>query len=311
MKFPSPKIILLSIVTIVVLGSFYYWKSNKKIVYDAEPTIALHNPPKEIDTDGDGLTDWEETLWKLDPKKADTDGDGTIDKGELTTKVGSNPNLPIFEDRRVGGAQDENLTETDNIAREIFYDYFKAKSDERVDEVYIKDLSNRTSNNIFSITTAHSLYKTSDLKQIADNPTPPVLAKYANDLVLTIKNQPIDSNKLSFVGITDAANPAFYEWAIAMSNFYANGTSLFISMQIPTIFLNHHIVLVNNLLKLSDEYKIVANGNNDPVSALSALARINIYQREVNLVLAEVKKYLDTHDIIFSNELGLYVPKQQ
>jgi len=36
-----------------------------------------------VDSDGDGLADWEEVLWKTNPNSADTDGDGTPDKTEI------------------------------------------------------------------------------------------------------------------------------------------------------------------------------------------------------------------------------------
>jgi len=35
------------------------------------------------DTDGDGLANWEETLWGTDPENADTDGDGIRDKDDV------------------------------------------------------------------------------------------------------------------------------------------------------------------------------------------------------------------------------------
>ena len=43
------------------------------------------------DSDGDGLKDWEEILWKTDPNKADTDGDGAPDGEEV--KMGRDPTV--------------------------------------------------------------------------------------------------------------------------------------------------------------------------------------------------------------------------
>lgn len=37
----------------------------------------------QIDTDGDGLSDWEETIYGTDPKISDTDGDGYLDGEEI------------------------------------------------------------------------------------------------------------------------------------------------------------------------------------------------------------------------------------
>lgn len=40
----------------------------------------------DIDTDGDGLPDWEESIWGTDPKKKDTDGDGVNDLDYVNSK---------------------------------------------------------------------------------------------------------------------------------------------------------------------------------------------------------------------------------
>jgi hypothetical protein len=40
----------------------------------------------DIDTDGDGLPDWEESIWGTNPKKTDTDGDGVSDFDFVSSK---------------------------------------------------------------------------------------------------------------------------------------------------------------------------------------------------------------------------------
>jgi hypothetical protein len=40
----------------------------------------------DIDTDGDKLPDWEESIWGTDPKKADSDGDGVSDFDFVSSK---------------------------------------------------------------------------------------------------------------------------------------------------------------------------------------------------------------------------------
>lgn len=47
-----------------------------------------------LDSDGDGLKDWEEVLWKTDPKNEDTDGDGTKDQDEIS--AGRDPLVSVF-----------------------------------------------------------------------------------------------------------------------------------------------------------------------------------------------------------------------
>ncbi|MCK5475726.1 MAG: hypothetical protein KAI71_04060 [Candidatus Pacebacteria bacterium] len=73
-------IILVTI--ILIAGGIFYWKkgdfsfSNKEERYNLTEDIA-------IDTDGDGLSDYEEKLYGTDFEKADSDGDGYSDLTEI------------------------------------------------------------------------------------------------------------------------------------------------------------------------------------------------------------------------------------
>ena len=51
--------------------------------------VVAGNTPSVNDTDGDGLTVWEEQVWRTDPAKADTDGDGASDGAEVA--AGTDP----------------------------------------------------------------------------------------------------------------------------------------------------------------------------------------------------------------------------
>lgn len=45
--------------------------------------------PGKTDTDGDGVSDMQEFLWKTDPRKMDTDGDGLLDGKHVSLPLGS------------------------------------------------------------------------------------------------------------------------------------------------------------------------------------------------------------------------------
>jgi hypothetical protein len=80
----------------------------------------------ELDSDGDGLRDWEESLWGTDKDNPDTDGDGTNDGDEVV--LGRDPLLPGPDDileatetpsyKRI---DTENLSTTEAFER----DYYK------------------------------------------------------------------------------------------------------------------------------------------------------------------------------------------
>ncbi len=89
---------------------------------------------QELDTDADGLRDWEEVLWDTDPKNPDSDGDGTKDGDEVG--FGRNPQRAAANDYLVAASSStgpmftmatSSLTFTERVSREIMGSYLLAR----------------------------------------------------------------------------------------------------------------------------------------------------------------------------------------
>lgn len=90
---PNKKVIFLIIFILLGFAGWFYYSQQKKenfeyVAIEGQKTpliiaTSTQNSIYEADTDGDGLKDWEEILWKTDPKKSDTDNDGTSDGEEV------------------------------------------------------------------------------------------------------------------------------------------------------------------------------------------------------------------------------------
>lgn len=99
----------------------------------AVKTQVISNDLREIDTDGDGLKDWEESLWKSDPKNKDTDSDGTPDGDEVESgrnPVVKGPNDKVTPQEQIAvitAKVNTPPTTTGNIARELFANYVDLK----------------------------------------------------------------------------------------------------------------------------------------------------------------------------------------
>lgn len=82
---------LLIILALLLVAGGVFWHYQKPPSPRAIAAVSSAVTKEQInsaltkDSDGDGLKDWEETLWQTDPKNPDTDGDGTTD-GEETTQ---------------------------------------------------------------------------------------------------------------------------------------------------------------------------------------------------------------------------------
>lgn len=79
------KIIVL-IVLIIVIRFGIYPIIQKVFNKNSLPKNVSVKTFVDIDTDGDGLPDWEEAIWGTDPKKKDTDGDGVSDLEYVNSK---------------------------------------------------------------------------------------------------------------------------------------------------------------------------------------------------------------------------------
>ena len=114
MRTTSPKkigIVLVLALIVVIWGLWFVGgKSTPPKSVDTDDSVELITFERKFqpDTDGDGLKDWEEALWKTGVNNVDTDGDGTSDGDEVT--VGRDPTI--------AGPNDE-ITNIDKRLRSI------------------------------------------------------------------------------------------------------------------------------------------------------------------------------------------------
>lgn len=94
------KALLVLLVFVVIAGAAAWRFFTRTQNRAAQGTFAIADPAQreeqlkklQQDSDGDGLRDWEETLYHTDPHNPDTDGDGTPDGEEV--KQGRDPTVP-------------------------------------------------------------------------------------------------------------------------------------------------------------------------------------------------------------------------
>jgi hypothetical protein len=123
--------------TVLILGSWVLTKDesdakSSKVAGVNKASFAI----TDIDSDGDGLMDWEERLWGTDPYNPDTDGDGTSDGDEV--RLGRHPLIPgpndLISDLSLSKspsirslAQDARLNLSSAFGRSIFSTFLSTK----------------------------------------------------------------------------------------------------------------------------------------------------------------------------------------
>lgn len=143
---PSKKFIYILFSIIIALTIIFVFSHLTNQKRNIDPLLSDQSRAKiqefvALDSDGDGLKDWEEALWKTDAQKSDTDGDGTPDGAEIiagrdplkanTAKSGEAPNDKVDENIIKQNKKDvedySSLSYTDKIARNMFSQYIATR----------------------------------------------------------------------------------------------------------------------------------------------------------------------------------------
>jgi hypothetical protein len=310
---PSKRIrVLLIIAVVLIIGLIgYRLFGNKLFAKNQQANLQMVSPElsaqSDVDTDGDGLKDWQEALWGSDPKNSDTDNDGTADGEEVAT--GRDPIVPgpndalsvtrpqtatstasstSFDSSDPYGAGDNS---TDKLAREMFTQFManggsdnssgmSSDTQQQIVNQSVSDIQTPSITPSYSLTDLH----------LANSDSKSALQTYADSLAKVSKKTlqsyaSADPNTAAFTDLIEAFN----EEAKALIAIPAPGT-------IATLHLN----LVNNYDEMYQGFKLLNTYSaTDPVKALFAIQAIQSFQANQAQVYAQLASYFEKNDILF------------
>jgi len=219
--------------------------------------------PTDVDTDNDGLKDWEEALWGTDPNNPDTDTNGVPDGRQIEAmraalrQQGTDIVIPP-----------EELTETDKLARDIYTALVIATQESPDGELSEEDsiaLQNKIIEYILRRTENFRQYQLSDLVVVTDSTEH--IQSYAtsiNTITATFKN----TQPQLFETIDDMANNVVTpEVATALGQKYIAIGDQIKNQSVPQTMASQHLALVNAFLQLGSVLQGLATVENDPLVA--------------------------------------------
>lgn len=136
MKAPTQKTIFVLIICLASVFAVWIFSKQTKKIAEKDTILLVTEVPKKIDSvdsDGDGLEDWMETLLGTDPQNKDTDGDGTEDGKEVSEG----------RDPRIKGPNDKNPYIMNSLMATNKATTTKAIQDETLTDEVSKDLLSR------------------------------------------------------------------------------------------------------------------------------------------------------------------------
>lgn len=275
-----------SVLLIIIIGFSVFFFFNRKENFDKKNQLALQGKSvldiTKTDTDGDGLYDWEESLWGTDKNNKFTYGEMSDSQYVENKRKDLNINKEINE---------KELTETDLFARQFFASYVALKATEGVNNEMINNFSKSLGNEIIN-QKIENLY---EKKNVKINEKNDLTAK--KEYYLKIKNL---YEKYKESGIGDELNivsnelisysekeSAKYEELVLIGQSYQEFAKKIMEFYVPDDLIDYHIDIANNVhntgIGVINMSKIIS----DPIIGMSGLS---VYQEYSEKLIDSVDK---------------------
>ena len=318
---PNKKILFLIIFILLIFAGWFYFSDykNKQIQYTADKeksslTVVPEQTNKlDTDTDGDGLKDWEELLWKTDPNKMDTDGDGTPDGEEINLgrnplKAGPNDKISDKEDlvAKEKAVSDSNQnTVTAVYAKQFLTEYLSLK--QQKGELTDEDKNNlveRLMNNIKTLAVADK-YKISDLK-ISNDTSQESVEKYAEwmkAIFIDAKMPKMSESDVFTILLNSVKEKNFknIELGVKSLNKYVvlnkEVTRLLLMPTIPENLFKNHIEIANGFNNIALAAENMAIVQNDPVKAMMGQKLYNEQMIRIYNAMKNLQEIFNEYEI--------------
>lgn len=294
---PSKKVFALILISISLVTSAFIFAEHRNKTASAPIYTAQEQTTNLIagtidtykDSDGDGLKDWEETLWGTDPKVADAE--------------------KLQKEKAVVVKKEETpLTATDKLARSFFSQYMNLKevglqNDKDTQENLAKTLADAAES-----AELPKLYTTSNIK----TSTTISVRDYGNNFGSIFKENSAGTNEAAILrdALTLESKTKLRELDPILANYKRLRTGL-LNMQVPPQAAAAHIDFLNALNKLIFIIELFQKAFTDPIASVQGLALYPEVYEEVIFSLAKVKGVFTSANIIYaSTEPGSFLGTQ-
>jgi len=269
----SAVLISVGILSFAIYGE--YFDDLKVSQGENENSAALAESVSDLDTDEDGLKNWEEVLWKTDPTLPDTDRDGMNDNDEViagrdptVAGPGENTHDPItFVLNETGG---EEAVSVDYLAADLLAEYAALKQ-EGLNPEAEKDILNKLivgSTQGLTITT----YGETDFN-VLDDSTKAELEIYFNEIIIAFASTiDIDGYEVQLIqnAITNQ-DPSSLSKVDEATKIHDEVIANLLTIKIPSTLLEEHMVFTNQFHIVNESLKNLRQVTENPVLALASL----------------------------------------
>jgi hypothetical protein len=321
---PSAQFVRVVGALVVVIGGItlaYYLSSRPSAVTLEQPGVStgslvpVDNPllqqAADIDTDQDGLRDWEERLWKTNVLLSDSDGDGTTDGSEIESSrnpLVKGPNDSIRDTINLSESLTPEtlaaLTPTERIAREFFVEYLSyKKGGEPLSQTEKQQLLFSTIRNSAEAYSTTKTYTSSDIT-LTKGDDASALRLYGNTLGnILLKHSFVTENELALLEkvmrTQDAKDLATIK---KISDSYAAMVTDIVQTSVPPSLQEEHTALINQMQILAQESFALTLVLKDPIQTMLAVTNYETNVRNLLVAIESVQTVLTAASITYGED---------
>lgn len=244
----------------------------------AESTHDLLVSYASKDTDGDGLPDWQESLYGTDPNNAHSvnpsisDADA-VAQGLVQPKFATATSTPV-DSSIIPGVDAGPTTLTDQFARQLFGQYLQKRG---VTQPTPQEIATFVQQSVAELNNSRSKQDAFNQGQVRVSGTgPDALLVYAGNGEQVLNKTKIDVSKTALEFYSDVVNK---NDVVALKKLKTYGTGYaeiargLMNMSVPKEMAASHLALANSLMHMSASIFDMVEINNDPLRAMLGLAQ--------------------------------------
>ena len=293
------------IITMVIIGmvGIFYILGQQTDLAGSDPIASVGNSER-IDSDNDGLSDWEEGLWGTDPNNPDTDNDGTSDGEEIN--LGRNPTSADISDKLFdsGTFKTPSLTEEEVLRlKEEFYTNFLKERGEEIREETLLDLVDSFDAEQFT-----PQYSIQDLN-IISGATKNEIRLYGNNLGSIFSRYGsggIDEVSIFSQGIQNKDSQVLSKLAL-VSIAYKDLANELLYMPVPLNVSEYHLAMVNGYDVFSRALDAMSAFFADPLQGGGGYQAYLGQTLIIQIAFMNISSYIDSMGIVYSEDEPGYV----
>jgi len=263
--------------------------SNKKAGLAYDNTITLQDAVNK-DSDGDGVPDWEESLYGLDPTKKETTP-GTPDSVAIQKLIAQNQT----EQGQPLTKGPENLTQTAKFSQDLMATVTTLSQNGGMDQTTASSLGDSLASQIQN-TPVRKVYVLTDLK-ISKDDTAIAVKKYADALAVILQKNPTKNTILDilqkFSADANNVDPSVLSQLdpnIKQINGFVNDM---LKMTVPASLASLHLNVLNSFERVLENLNDVQLYDTDPVVALGGMTK---YNQNATTLLSDVNNLASVID---------------